>query len=321
MIPKAELHVHLEGSMPPSLVTTIAKRNGIEVPTEIFAPDDTFIWDDFLHFLKVYDKASFVLRNEEDYRLMTYDYLRRTAKEGAIYVEMMYSPDHAELCGVSYEDSLQGMIKAIDEARRDFAIECRLIATCVRHFGVKKCEEVAQRVVQNLHPYITGFGMGGDEAGFPPKQFAKAYDIAFEAGLQCTTHAGEMVGPEGVWEAINFLPVTRIGHGVRSIEDSALVETLVKRNITLEVCPGSNIALNVYPSFDKHPLLKLRDAGVRVTLSSDDPPYFATTLGNEYDIAKKHFGMTDEELKTMTRNSLEAAFVDENTRKMLLAKV
>ncbi|NNM58540.1 MAG: adenosine deaminase [Legionellales bacterium] len=321
MVVKAELHLHLEGSLPPSLVTKIAKRNGLVVPSDIFGENETFLWADFLHFLKVYDKASFVLRNAEDYREMTYDYLARTAQMGSIYTEMMVSPDHAALCGVSFEEHLAGVVQGIDDARRDHSIEGRIIMTCVRHFGVEKCINVAKNTVKYLHPYIVGFGMGGDEAGFPPAQFAKAYQIAHEAGLGCTVHAGEMVGPEGVWEAITHLPVTRIGHGVRSIEDPNLLAALRDRDITLEVCPGSNIALRVYPNFASHPLQKLRDAGVKVTLSTDDPPYFDTTLTREYAIAKEHFGFGENELLEMTRNSLEASFVDAVTREKLLAKV
>lgn len=321
MVKKAELHLHLEGSMPPSLVTKIAQRNGVDIPHEIFGQGDTFIWDDFLHFLKVYDKASFVLRNTQDYRDMTYAYLAGVAKADGIYAEMMVSPDHARLCGVSYADHLAGVVQGIDDARKDFGVEGRIIMTCVRHFGVDSCVEVALATVKHLHPYIVGFGMGGDEAGFPPALFAKAYQIAHEAGLGCTVHAGEFGGPDSVKEAITHLPVTRIGHGVRSIEDKNLLAELKDRNITLEVCPGSNIALKVYPNFAAHPLQKLREAGVKVTLSSDDPPYFNTHLQNEYDLAVQHFGYNDEDLKEMTRNSIEASFVDEVTKGKLLGVI
>lgn len=321
MIAKAELHLHLEGTIPPSLVRKIAERNKLDVPTDIFGPNETFLWNDFLHFLKVYDKASYVLRNAQDYRDMTYEYLASVAKMGGIYVEMMVSPDHAKACGVSYPEHLAGVVQGIDDARRDHGIEGRILMTCVRHFGVESCTNVAKDTVKYMHPYIVGFGMGGDEAGFPPAQFAKAYQIAHDAGLQCTTHAGEMVGPEGVWEAITHLPVTRIGHGVRSIEDPNLMAALRDRDITLEVCPGSNIALRVYPDFAHHPLKKLRDAGVRVTLSTDDPPYFATNLAKEYEHAANHFGFSEDDLKQMTRNSIIASFVDEKTKQTLLTKI
>jgi adenosine deaminase len=322
MVAKAELHLHLEGAIPPALVRKIAERNKLDVPTEIFGPNETFLWNDFLHFLKVFDKASFVLRNAQDYRDITYEYLAGIAKMDAIYAEMMVSPDHAKACGVSYPEHLAGVVQGIDDARRDYGIEGRIIMTCVRHFGVESCINVAKDTVKYMHPYIVGFGMGGDEAGFPPAQFAKAYQIAHhEAGLQCTTHAGEMVGPDGVWEAITHLPVTRIGHGVRSIEDPNLIAALRDRDITLEVCPGSNIALRVYPDFAHHPLKKLRDAGVRVTLSTDDPPYFATNLAKEYEHAVNHFGFTEDDLKQITRNSILASFVDDKTKQILLAKI
>lgn len=322
MIPKAELHLHIEGSMTPSLVTKLAKRNKIDVPSHIFGENETFVWEDFLHFLKVFDVASSVLKTPEDYRDMVYDYLARCAKEGAIYVELFLSPDHAALCGLSYQDHLQGAVKGIDDARKDFGIEARIIITCVRHFGVEKCIKVAEDAVNNPHPYVVGFGMGGDEINFAPGQFAKAFHIAHEAGLGCTSHAGEFGGPESVWESITHLPITRVGHGVRSIEDANLIEALIERDITLEVCPGSNIALGVYPDFASHPLNKLRAAGVRVTLSSDDPPFFATTLGNEYEnIARKHFGFTDADLLEMTRNAIHASFAEAELKQKLLAKL
>lgn len=321
MIPKAELHVHLEGTMPPSLVRQIAARNQLHVSEAIMGPNDTFLWQDFLHFLKVYDEASMVLRNRQDYRDMTYDYLARSAKQGGIYTEMMISPDHAALCGVSYEDHLAGAIEGIEDAKTEFGIEGRLIITGVRHFGPDKVLEVALKARAHPHPYVVGFGLGGDEAGFPGKLFAKAYDVAHEAGLACTVHAGEFDGPQSVWDALNYLPVDRIGHGVRSIEDPALVEELAKRGTTLEICPGSNIALGVYPNFAAHPFLKLRAAGCNVTLSSDDPPYFGTTLEQEYKTAKEHFGLSDDALREVTKISLRNSFADEKTKERLLKSV
>jgi adenosine deaminase len=322
LIPKAELHLHIEGSMTPSLVTQLAKRNKLSIPTAIFKDEHTYQWKDFLHFLQVFDVASSVLKTPEDYRDMVYDYLMRSAKEGVIYTEMFLSPDHAALCGLSYEDHLAGAIQGIEEAKKDSGIEGRIIITCVRHFGVEKCIEVAKKTVAHPHPYVVGFGMGGDEMNFPPAQFVKAYQIAHEAGLGCTVHAGEMTGPENVWEAITHLPVSRIGHGVRSIEDANLIETLIERDITLEVCPGSNIALGVYSDFSAHPLNKLREAGVRVTLNSDDPPFFNTTIGHEYDvIAKNHFNLNDATLLNLTKNAIVASFAEPDLKVELLKRV
>lgn len=322
MIPKAELHLHIEGAMTPSLVTKLAKRNKLDIPTHIFGDNETYVWKDFLDFLQTFDVASSVLKTPLDYRDMVYDYLARCAKEGAIYVEIFLSPDHAALCGLSYEDHLSGTVQAIDDARKDFGIEGRIIITCVRHFGVDKCEQVAKDAVKYAHPYVVGFGIGGDEVNFPPAQFSKAFQIAHEGGLGCTAHAGEMAGAESVWEAITHLPITRVGHGVRSIEDPNLIAAIIERDITLEVCPGSNIALGVYPNFAAHPFNQLRNAGVRVTLNSDDPPFFATTLGREYDIiAREHFGLNNNDLLQITRNAIHASFAEPTLKEKLLDKI
>ena len=181
--------------------------------------------------------------------------------------------------------------------------------------------EVAKLTAKHQHPLVTGFGMGGDEAGFPPQVFDQAFRIAHEeAGLACNVHAGEAAGPDSVWAAL-ALPVGRIGHGVRSIEDPRLVEELASRGTVLEVCPTSNIATRVYPDYAAHPLRRLMAAGVKVTLNSDDPPYFATTIGHEYAVAERHFGLDEAALRQMTRTALDAAFLDEPTRARLLARL
>lgn len=320
-LPKAELHNHLEGTATPELVKRLAQRRGLELPADLLTEDGKFAWKDFLHFLKVYDAASAVIRAPEDYRDVTYDYLRRCAEEGAIYVETMSSPDHAAMAGMSYQDHLDGIVQGIEDAKRDFGVEARIIVTCVRHFGVARAEDVAKAVVAHPHPLVAGFGMGGDEAGFPPAQFRRAFEIAAEAGLGCTTHAGEWGGPDSIREAIGNLPVTRLGHGVRAIEDAALVQELAERRIALEVCPTSNVALKLYDGYGAHPFPKLRAAGCLVSLNSDDPPYFDATVGGEYEIAQREFGMSDAELLDVTRDALKAAFLDEPTRAALLAKV
>ncbi len=321
MTPKAELHVHLEGAAPPDLVRRLAKRNKIDLPEEIFGSDGAFVWDDFLHFLSVYDAAASVIHTAQDYRDVTFEYLASCAAEGAIYVEVMSSPDHAAANGMSYMDHVLGIAAGIDDARQSHGIESRLIVTCVRHFGTERAVEVARQVVDNPHPLVTGFGMGGDEAGYPPAQFAEAFAIVAGSGLPCTVHAGEWGGPDKVREAIDTLPVTRLGHGVRAIEDARLVDEIAERGITLEVCPGSNLATGMYETYAHHPLPRLMAAGVKVTLGSDDPPFFATTIGREYDAARLHLGLSDSDLRGLTRNALEAAFVDEETRLALLARL
>jgi adenosine deaminase len=320
-IPKAELHVHLEGTADPALISRIARRNHIDLPDGMLASEHEFDWSDFLHFLQTYDLAASVIRTQQDYRDVTFEYLAACAGEGAIYVELIVSPDHATAVGLSDEEHFDAIAQGIDDARERFGIEARMIATCLRNRGVDGAEEVARRVAANRHPYVVGFNMAGDEAGFPPEPFARAFAIAADSGLGCTVHAGEHAGPASVRGGMNLPGITRISHGVRAVEDPALVEELAERGIVLEVCPGSNVALGVYPSFEEHPLRALHDAGVRVTLGSDDPPYFATSIGREYEIASEHMGFGEEELMAMTRNALDAAFADEALRAELLSRL
>ena len=239
----------------------------------------------------------------------------------AIYIEMMSSPDHAAANGLNYAEHLEGIAAGIEEARAECGIEGRIIVTCVRHFGTERGLEIARQVVAQPHPLVVGFGMGGDEAAYPAGDFTEVFDYVAAAGMPCTVHAGEWAGPESVSQAMATLPVGRLGHGVRAIEDPGLVSEIAARGLVLEVCPGSNLATGVFPSPQAHPFNSLRRAGVAVTLNSDDPPYFATSIGHEYDFADRHFGLDESELRAVTRTALEAAFVDDGTKATLLAKV
>jgi adenosine deaminase len=318
VIPKAELHVHLEGTAPPDLVRRIAERNGLRVPDGVFAAPDRFAWRDFLDFLQTYDMAASVIRTAEDYRDVTYEYLASCAAQGAIYVELIASPDHAALVGLSDEEHIGGIAAGIDAARAEHGIEARILLTCIRNFGVEQALRIAAYAAGRPHPYVVGFQMAGDEAGYPPEPFAEAYEVAAAAGLGCTVHAGEWAGADSVRGALE-LPVTRISHGVRAIEDPGLVRELAERGIVLECCPTSNVVLGVFDSYEAHPLPALREAGVRVTLGSDDPPYFGASVGGEYDVARERFGMGDAELHELTRTAIAAGFAEAPLREALLA--
>jgi adenosine deaminase len=317
VIPKAELHVHLEGTAPPALIRRLAKRNGMEVPEGVFASEDTFAWTDFLHFLRTYDLAATAIRTPEDYRDVTFEYLSSCAADGAIYVELIASPDHAKAVGLPDAEHYAGIAQGIDDARAAHGIEARILIGAIRNLGVANAEDIARRHAEDRHPYVVGFNLAGDEAGYPAGQFAGAYAIAAGSGLGCTVHAGEHAGPESVRAALE-LPITRISHGVRAIEDPALVAELADRGIVLEVCPCSNVALGLYPTFADHPLGALRAAGVRVTLGSDDPPYFGCSIGSEYALAQVHQGFEERELLEMTRDAVEAAFADVALKSALL---
>jgi adenosine deaminase len=319
-VPKAELHVHLEGTATPDLVRRIAQRNGLDIPAGVFAAPDRFAWRDFLDFLNTYNLVCSIIRTAEDYRDITYEYLASCARDGAVYVELTASIDHGRLAGLSDEDHFNGIATGIDDARRDHGIEARILSVAVRNYGVDRAIEIAELTAARPHPYVVGFSLAGDEAGYPPGPFLPAYRVAAEAGLGCTVHAGEWVGAASVSEALE-LPVTRISHGVRAIEDPGLVRELADRAITLEVCPTSNVVLGVFPSYEEHPFLALRDAGVALTLGSDDPPYFGASVGGEYAVARDHWGLDDDGLMAITRTALEASFADPALRDRLLTDV
>jgi len=319
MLPKAELHVHLEGTAPPSLVRRLADRNGLTIPDGVFADPDTYRWTDFLDFLATYDLAASVIRTAEDYRDVTYEYLASCAREGAVYVELIASPDHAGAVGLSDEEHFGGIAAGIDDARRDHGIEARILATAIRNHGAVAAEALARRLAEDRHPYVVGFQLAGDEAGYPPEPFARAYEIAAGSGLGCSAHAGEHAGAESVRGALT-LPVTRLAHGVRAIEDPALVAEIAERGIVLEVCPTSNVATGVFASYEDHPLGALREAGVRITLNSDDPPYFGCSIGGEYTVARERLGVDEGELIGITRTALEGAFAEDAVKRDLLVR-
>jgi adenosine deaminase len=316
-VPKAELHVHLEGTATPDLVRRIAERNGLEVPEGVFAAPDRFAWRDFLDFLNTYNMVCSVIRSGEDYRDITYEYLASCARDGAIYVELTASIDHSRIAGIGDAEHWEGIAAGIDDARRDHGIEARILSVAVRNYGVERAIEIAELTAARPHPYVVGFSLAGDEAGYPPEPFIDAYRVAEKAGLGCTVHAGEWAGAASVRGALE-LPVTRISHGVRAIEDPALVEELARRGITLEVCPTSNVVLGVFPTYEEHPFLALREAGIPLTLGSDDPPYFGASVGGEYSVAREHFGLGDSELVAITRNAVEASFAEPELRSKLL---
>ena len=309
-LPKAELHVHLEGTATPELIRRLAQRNGVALPDRLFRPDGTFAWVDFLDFLRAYDDAAAAIRTGQDYRDVTYEYLSACAAQGAVYVELIASLDHGRNVGLDDAEHLAGIAQGIDDAYADHGIVGRIISSIVRNFGVADCEDVARRTVALAHPYVVGFNMAGDEAGFPAGDYARAFAIVHEAGLGCSVHAGEHAGPESIRAALQLPGVVRISHGVRAVEDPALVRELADRGIVLEVCPTSNVVLGVFGSYEAHPLPALRAAGVPITLGSDDPPYFGTTIGREYAVAHERLGCSLDDLREITETALNAAFSD-----------
>lgn len=313
---KAEIHCHLEGAAPPSLVKEQAEKYGVD--TSKFLDGNRYRWNDFAEFIACYDLVAQMFRTEEDYALLTYRYLGELSEINTIYSELIISPDHGDRIGLGADAYLRGIVAGIEKAKADFGIEARIIVTGERHFGPEAVEKAARFAAKRPHPLITGFNLAGEERMGRVADYAKAFDIARDGGLGLTIHAGEVCGAFSVEDALDLIKPQRIGHGVRVIEDPDLVKRVIDVGTVLEICPGSNIALSVYPSFDAHPLRKLFDQGVRVCVSSDDPPFFDTSLEQEYEVAHHAFGFSDAEINQMTRTALEAAFIEAEAKKDLL---
>lgn len=316
---KAELHCHIEGAAAPELVIRQADKYGKDASPYI--QNGSFVWNDFTSFLAAYDFAADLFRTEEDYARLAEHYLTSLARDGAIYSEVFTSPDHAIKAGLSPAAYTRALGEGIERARAKTGIEGRMIVTGVRHVGVESIEAAARFAAKCGHPLVTGFGVAGDERMGDFEDYVRAFEIAREAGLGITIHAGELMGWESVAAALDHIRPSRIGHGVRAIENADLVRRIADEGVVLEVCPGSNIALKVFDNFAEHPFPRLRDAGCKVTLNSDDPPYFWTNLKREYAIAAEHFGLDDKALMATTRTAIEAAFVDRKTKAALLARL
>jgi adenosine deaminase len=318
-LPKAEIHCHIEGAASPELVIAQARKYGADVSAFI-SPQGGYVWHDFTSFLKAYDGAAALFRSEEDYALLAETYLSSLAAEGAIYSEFFISTDHAREAGLSPQAYVEGLAEGMARARAATGIESRMIATGLRHMGPQAVEAAARLCVEMAHPMITAFGMAGEERMHHPRDFARAFDIARDAGLGITVHAGELAGWESVAAALDHIRPTRIGHGVRAIENPALVERIAREGVVLECCPVSNVVLKVFPDFSSHPFAALDRAGCRVTLNSDDPPHFHTSLGREYAEAARQWGYGPADLVRFTRNAIDAAFIDGEMRARLLEK-
>lgn len=316
--PKVELHLHHEGAAPPHFIRKLADEKNVNL-TGVFDERGNYAFRNFVHFLSVYEAATSVLKSPEDYARLTTAVLEESAANGVVYTESFISPD---FCGGgdvgAWRDYMAAMQEAANDAEKRLGITLRCVITCVRHFGPEKAKASALCAAETAGDWVVGFGMGGDEGKGHQGDFSYAFDMAREAKLQLTTHAGEFGGPESVREAIRDLNVARIGHGVRSIEDPALVQELADRHITLEVCPGSNVVLGLYPDFAHHPIKRLRDAGVKVTVSTDDPPFFGTTMKREYDLLNQAFGWDESDFIELNKMAINAAFCDQATKDKIL---
>jgi adenosine deaminase len=320
VIPKIELHLHLEGAAPPAFVRGLSQEKSIDIGG-IFDERGNYSYRDFWHFLKVYEAATSVLTTPQDYARLTRTVLEQSAASGVVYSETFLSPD---FCGggdvAAWRDYLSAMQEAAEAVERQGGPTLRGVVTCIRHFGPEKARAIALCAAETAGDFITGFGIAGDERSGKLKDFGWSFDCAREAGLRLTAHAGEWNGPAEVRHAL-ALGVERIGHGVRSIEDLALVDELAERGTVLEVCPGSNLALGIYSGWRSHPIGELFRREVKVTVSTDDPPFFHTTMTREFDRLAEAFDWDDGVFAKLNRTALEAAFCDAATRDKIAKKL
>lgn len=312
--PKLELHLHLEGAAPPAFIRGLAAEKGQDL-SRLFDERGHYRRGSFEEFLRLYEAACTVLQTPEDFRRLTLAVLEDSASHGVIYSEAFLSPD---FCGggdlEAWRDHLAAIAEAAAEAEKQSGIILRGIVTCIRHFGPDQARRIARCAAETAGDFLTGFGMAGAETVGRPKDYAWAFDCAREAGLRLTCHAGEWGGPDMVADTLRDLRPERIGHGIAAARDPALTERLAEDGIVLEICPGSNVYLGAAPSWDRHPIAHLRERGVKVTVSTDDPPWFHTTMTREWEELERAFGWGEADLAELNRVALGAAFCDGATK-------
>lgn len=309
-MPKAELHIHLEGSVRPATLLALARRNGVALPVASEAAvRDFYRFRDFNHFLTIYDLICESIRAPDDLTLMTYELGAAAAAEHIRYMEVTFTSCGRVRRGLSLDDQFAGIIAGAKEAERAFGVRMQFIPDVVAENTIEEAWALARWAVARQGNGICAIGLAGKEAGRGAAALAPVFTYARDAGLPRTLHAGETVGPESIWDALTTLHADRIGHGVRVLEDPKLLELLYAMQVPLEVCPTSNVRLGLYPSIAAHPFATLWKAGLFLTVNSDDPPMFDTTLTNEYRALAAVHGFTADEIKELALNALRAAFL------------
>ena len=325
-LPKAELHVHLEGTIRPATLLALARRHNVALPAQDEAGLRRFYrFRDFNHFIEVWIVINECLRSGEDFALITRELGAEAGRQQIRYLEVTFTPyPHVLRRGLTWEEILDGITAGRMEARRAWGVEMRLIPDiardCYRLGKMEAAMQTAEWAMAAQEQGVVALGLGGSEVGNPPEVFAEAFAYVRAGGLHSVPHAGEVAGPESVWGALRALHAERIGHGVRAIDDPALVAYLRDHQIPLEVCPTSNVCTGAVPSLEVHPIRLLHDAGVPVTLNSDDPPMFNTTLLDEYLLLAARFGFTPRELAHLSLNAVHAAFLPTAEKQALAAR-
>lgn len=320
-LPKAELHLHIEGTFEPELMFEIAKRNGIDIPYEsVDQLREAYRFDCLQDFLDIYYQGASVLLHEEDFYDLTFSYFEKCAEQNVRHTEIMFDPQTHTHRGVPFETVIRGIHRACVDAEERFGITSILIMSYLRHLS----EEDAFKTLEESLPFrdwITAVGLDSSEKGNPPSKFKRVFEASVKAGYIPLAHAGEEGDADYVWEAIDILEIRRIDHGNNSMQDERLVDEIVRRDLALTVCPLSNLALQVVTDLKKHPLKRMMDKGLKVTVNSDDPAYFGGQVNKNYIAIQHALELSREDLVELARNSFEYALIDNDLKEKYLEEL
>lgn len=320
-LPKAELHVHQVGSASPAIVAQLAERHPGTVPADPEQLADYFQFRDFAHFIETYLSVVDLIRTGADVRLLTYEVAAEMAGQCIRYAELTVTPYTSFVRGIAAEEFMEAIEDARVAAERDFDIVLRWIFDIPGELGLEGADGTLKIALDHGPSTLVGFGLGGPEIGVPRPQFKPYFDAARAAGLHSVPHAGETTGPETIWSAIRDLGAERIGHGTTAVADPDLLRYLAQHEIPVEVCPTSNVATGAVPDLSTHPIVGMVSAGVRVTVNSDDPPMFATTLNGEYAVAARLLGLDDIGVGNLAKAAVRASFAEKPAQDRLLAEI
>lgn len=320
-MPKAELHMHIEGSLEPELIFALAQRNGVRLPYDsVEALRAAYAFTNLQSFLDIYYAGASVLLHEADFYDMAMAYLRRAAAEHVLRAEMFFDPQTHTARGVPMDTVVRGLHRACVDARSQLGVDAELILCFLRHLSEEEAFETLEQALPH-RDLILGVGLDSSELGHPPEKFARVFARCRELGFRLVAHAGEEGPPAYVWSALDVLKVERIDHGVRSSQDTALMARLAQEQVPLTVCPLSNLKLCVFPSLAAHNLRQLLDAGLCATVNSDDPAYFGGYLNDNFTQTFAALGLTTQHAYALARNSIQASFTDAATKQRYLHQV
>ncbi|MEU5403073.1 adenosine deaminase [Streptomyces sp. NPDC005963] len=310
-MPKAELHVHHVGSASPRIVAELAAQHpDSQVPTDPEALADYFTFTDFAHFIDVYLSVVDLIRTPEDVRLLTFEVARDMARQNIRYAELTITPFSSTRRGIDERAFMDAIEDARIAAERELGVVLRWCFDIPGEAGLEAADETTRLAVDLRPEGLVSFGLGGPEIGVSRAQFTSHFDRAIAAGLRSVPHAGETTGPQTIWDAIRHLGAERIGHGTSAVQDPALIAHLAEHRIPLEVCPTSNIATRAVLDLEQHPIRQMVEAGVLVTVNSDDPPMFGTDLNTEYAVAARLLDLDERGVAGLAKNAVEASFLD-----------